>query len=280
MIIIASEQYRQLATCNRQLANLQQYPLLLPQTLVSMWLNNILETIGNTPHVRINTIFGNLHEVWIKLEKANPGASIKDRIALSMIEDAEQKGILKKDSIIIEPTSGNTGIGLAIVAAVKGYKLVLVMPESMSVERRRLVLVGMQPARGACAAGIDQLRPLAAAALQFPLAHPALVCCVVGTRTASPYGLRAVWGQGDWVARSTLIDACLEGRVLLPVRQHRLFDRRELRRRGRALDPGVIHEVDDRAHAWRGRRRGSRSRTTPHCPCRSPQIPALPSSRE
>jgi len=100
---------------------------------------NILETIGNTPHVRINKLFGNKHEVWLKLEKANPGGSIKDRIALSMIEDAEQKGILKKDSVIIEPTSGNTGIGLAIVAAVKGYELILVMPESMSIERRKLM---------------------------------------------------------------------------------------------------------------------------------------------
>jgi len=100
--------------------------------------NNILETIGNTPHVRLNKIFPE-NEVWIKLEKNNPGASIKDRIALSMIEDAEQKGILKKDSVIIEPTSGNTGIGLALVAAVKGYKLILVMPESMSIERRRLM---------------------------------------------------------------------------------------------------------------------------------------------
>ena len=104
-----------------------------------MRLNNILEQIGNTPHVRLNKIFGSDHEVWIKLEKQNPGASIKDRIALSMIEDAEQKGILKKDSVIIEPTSGNTGIGLALVAAVKGYKLVLVMPESMSVERRKIM---------------------------------------------------------------------------------------------------------------------------------------------
>lgn len=103
--------------------------------------NNILETIGNTPHVRINKLYPSNIEVWSKLERANPGGSIKDRIALSMIEDAEQKGILKKDSIIIEPTSGNTGIGLAIVAAVKGYKLVLVMPESMSVERRRLMSV-------------------------------------------------------------------------------------------------------------------------------------------
>ncbi|HVG42272.1 MAG TPA: cysteine synthase A, partial [Chitinophagaceae bacterium] len=100
---------------------------------------NILETIGNTPHVRINKLFGEDHEVWIKLERANPGASIKDRIALAMIEDAEQKGILKKDSVIIEPTSGNTGIGLALVAAVKGYKLILVMPESMSIERRKLM---------------------------------------------------------------------------------------------------------------------------------------------
>lgn len=100
--------------------------------------NNILETIGNTPHVRLSKLFPN-HEVWIKLEKTNPGGSIKDRIALSMIEDAEQKGLLNKDSIIIEPTSGNTGIGLALVAAVKGYKIILVMPESMSIERRRLM---------------------------------------------------------------------------------------------------------------------------------------------
>lgn len=103
--------------------------------------NNILDTIGNTPHVRLNKLFGNGHEVWIKLERNNPGASIKDRIALAMIEDAEQKGILNKDSVIIEPTSGNTGIGLALVAAVKGYKLILVMPESMSIERRRLMSI-------------------------------------------------------------------------------------------------------------------------------------------
>ncbi|NBC82704.1 MAG: cysteine synthase A [Bacteroidetes bacterium] len=100
--------------------------------------NNILETIGNTPHVRINRMFPG-YEVWIKLERANPGASIKDRIALSMIEDAERRGVLKPDSLIVEPTSGNTGIGLAMVAAVKGYELLLVMPESMSIERRRLM---------------------------------------------------------------------------------------------------------------------------------------------
>jgi len=101
--------------------------------------NNILETIGNTPHVRLNKLYGSEREVWIKLEKTNPGGSIKDRIALAMIEDAEQKGLLNKDSIIIEPTSGNTGIGLALVASVKGYKIILVMPESMSVERRKLM---------------------------------------------------------------------------------------------------------------------------------------------
>ena len=101
--------------------------------------NNILETIGNTPHVRINRLFSAEHEVWLKLERANPGGSIKDRIALAMIEDAEKSGELKPGSIIIEPTSGNTGIGLAMVAAVKGYTLILVMPESMSVERRRLM---------------------------------------------------------------------------------------------------------------------------------------------
>jgi cysteine synthase A len=104
-----------------------------------MKVNNILETIGNTPHVKVNRLFGNEYDVWIKLERNNPGASIKDRIALAMIEDAENKGILNENSIIVEPTSGNTGIGLAFVAAVKGYKIILVMPESMSVERRKLM---------------------------------------------------------------------------------------------------------------------------------------------
>ena len=101
--------------------------------------NNILQTIGNTPHVRMNNLFPGNSEVWMKLERSNPGGSIKDRIALSMIEDAENKGLLKKGSVIIEPTSGNTGIGLAMVAAVKKYGLILVMPESMSVERRRIM---------------------------------------------------------------------------------------------------------------------------------------------
>jgi cysteine synthase len=99
----------------------------------------ILETIGATPHIRINRLFGDA-EVWVKSERANPGGSIKDRIALSMIEDAERSGALKPNGTIVEPTSGNTGIGLAMVAAVKGYKLILVMPESMSLERRRLML--------------------------------------------------------------------------------------------------------------------------------------------
>ena len=102
--------------------------------------SNILETIGNTPHIRMNRLFGATHNVWIKSERANPGGSIKDRIGLSMVEDAERSGKLKPGGTIIEPTSGNTGIGLAMVAAVKGYKLILVMPDSMSVERRRLML--------------------------------------------------------------------------------------------------------------------------------------------
>ena len=101
--------------------------------------NTILETIGHTPHIRVQRLFG-AAEVWIKSERANPGGSIKDRIALSMIEDAEKSGALKPGGTIIEPTSGNTGVGLAMVAAVKGYKLILVMPESMSIERRRLML--------------------------------------------------------------------------------------------------------------------------------------------
>lgn len=101
--------------------------------------DNVLATIGNTPHIRLARLFPD-HEVWIKSERANPGSSIKDRIALAMVEDAEQSGALQPGGTIIEPTSGNTGIGLAMVAAVKGYRLVLVMPESMSVERRRLML--------------------------------------------------------------------------------------------------------------------------------------------
>ena len=102
--------------------------------------NTILQTIGNTPHVRINRLFGPAAQVWIKSERSNPGGSIKDRIALAMVEAAEQSGQLKPGATIIEPTSGNTGVGLAMVAAVKGYKLILVMPDSMSVERRRLML--------------------------------------------------------------------------------------------------------------------------------------------
>jgi cysteine synthase len=101
---------------------------------------SILATIGNTPHIRINRLFGDGQNVWIKSERSNPGGSIKDRIALSMVEAAEKSGALKPGGTIIEPTSGNTGIGLAMVAAVKGYKLVLVMPDSMSIERRRLML--------------------------------------------------------------------------------------------------------------------------------------------
>ena len=101
---------------------------------------NVLATIGNTPHIRINRLFGASAQVWIKSERSNPGGSIKDRIALSMVEDAERSGALQPGGTIIEPTSGNTGIGLAMVAAVKGYKLVLVMPDSMSIERRRLML--------------------------------------------------------------------------------------------------------------------------------------------
>jgi cysteine synthase A len=102
--------------------------------------NSVLETIGHTPHIRVQRLFGNSHQVWIKSERTNPGGSIKDRIALAMVEDAEKSGALKPGGTIIEPTSGNTGVGLAMVAAVKGYKLILVMPDSMSIERRRLML--------------------------------------------------------------------------------------------------------------------------------------------
>ena len=102
--------------------------------------DNVLQTIGNTPVIRINKLFGSTHNVYVKSERSNPGGSIKDRIALAMVEDAEKSGALKPGATIIEPTSGNTGVGLALVAAVKGYKLILVMPDSMSIERRRLML--------------------------------------------------------------------------------------------------------------------------------------------
>jgi cysteine synthase A len=102
---------------------------------------SILESIGRTPHVRIRRLFGDRAEVWMKLERSNPGGSIKDRIGLSMIEDAERRGVLTPGTVIVEPTSGNTGVGLAMVAAVRGYRLILVMPESMSIERRRLMAV-------------------------------------------------------------------------------------------------------------------------------------------
>jgi cysteine synthase A len=102
--------------------------------------DNVLQTIGNTPHIRINRLFGDTHQVWVKSERSNPGGSIKDRIALAMVEAAEASGALQPGATIVEPTSGNTGVGLALVAAVKGYQLILVMPDSMSVERRRLML--------------------------------------------------------------------------------------------------------------------------------------------
>ena len=128
---------------------------------------NILETIGNTPHVRINHLFGPDAEVWIKQERANPGGSIKDRIAFSMVEDAERTGKLKPGGVIVEPTSGNTGIGLAMVAAVKGYRLILVMPESMSIERRRLMLAygaefDLTPREGGMKAAIARAQEIAA----------------------------------------------------------------------------------------------------------------------
>ena len=110
-----------------------------------MRVQSIVETIGNTPHVRLNRLFDSRVEVWMKLERTNPGGSIKDRIALAMVEDAEQKGVLGKDTVIIEPTSGNTGIGLAMVAAAKGFPIILTMPEAMSLERRRyLTALGAQ----------------------------------------------------------------------------------------------------------------------------------------
>ncbi|WP_029526123.1 cysteine synthase A [Polaromonas glacialis] len=130
--------------------------------------DSILATIGNTPHVRINRLFGPDAQVWIKSERSNPGGSIKDRIALSMVEAAEKSGALQPGGTIIEPTSGNTGIGLAMVAAVKGYKLVLVMPDSMSVERRRLMLAygasfDLTPRAGGMKAAIARAQELIAA---------------------------------------------------------------------------------------------------------------------
>ncbi len=129
--------------------------------------DSILATIGNTPHVRINRLFDPRVSVWAKQERFNPGASIKDRIALAMVEDAEQQGILKPGSVIIEPTSGNTGIGLAMVAAVKGYRLILVMPELFSIERRKLMLaygaeLDLTPREGGMNASIARANELAA----------------------------------------------------------------------------------------------------------------------
>jgi cysteine synthase A len=126
---------------------------------------SILETIGRTPHIRLQRLFGD-SEVWVKSERSNPGGSIKDRIALAMIEDAERSGALKPGGTIIEPTSGNTGVGLAMVAAVKGYKLILVMPESMSIERRRLMLAygasfDLTPREGGMKAAIARAQELA-----------------------------------------------------------------------------------------------------------------------
>jgi cysteine synthase len=130
-----------------------------------MKVDNILQTIGNTPHVRINNLFRKDIEIWMKVERFNPGSSIKDRIALAMVEDAEAKGILKKGTVIVEPTSGNTGIGLALVCAVKGYRLILTMPESMSIERRKamkaygaeLVLTAKELGMGGCIAKANEI---------------------------------------------------------------------------------------------------------------------------
>ncbi len=131
-----------------------------------MKIDTILGAINGTPHVRINRLYGERAEVWMKLERQNPGGSIKDRIAWSMIEDAERRGVLKPDGVIVEPTSGNTGIGLAMVAAVKGYELILVMPESMSVERRALMAIygarfELTPREGGMPAAIERARALA-----------------------------------------------------------------------------------------------------------------------
>jgi cysteine synthase A len=132
-----------------------------------MRIDDILGDIGGTNHVRIRRLFGDGAQVWMKLERSNPGGSIKDRIGLSMIEDAEKRGVLGRDSVIIEPTSGNTGIGLAMVAAVKGYRLILVMPESMSLERRRLMAIYgadlvLTPREEGMPGAIDRARQLAA----------------------------------------------------------------------------------------------------------------------
>jgi cysteine synthase A len=135
-----------------------------------MRVNNILETIGNTPHVRLNRLYANVPgaEVWLKLERANPGASIKDRIGIAIIEDDERRGVLKKGGVVVEPTSGNTGIAIAMAAAVKGYRCILVHPESMSLERRRVMLaygaeLVLTPKEAGTKGAIDKANEIAAA---------------------------------------------------------------------------------------------------------------------
>jgi cysteine synthase A len=152
--------------------------------------DNILQTIGNTPHIRINKLFGSTHNVWIKSERSNPGGSIKDRIALAMVEDAERSGALKPGATIIEPTSGNTGVGLAMVAAVKGYKLILVMPDSMSVERRRLMLAygasfDLTPREKGMKGAIARAQELAAALAKYGF-HRNLKTPPTSTRMCAP----------------------------------------------------------------------------------------------
>ena len=170
---------------------------------------NILETIGNTPHIRVNRLFGGKAEVWIKSERANPAGSIKDRIALSMVEDAERSGKLKPGGVIVEPTSGNTGIGLAMVAAVKGYKLILVMPESMSMERRKMLLIlgaklELTPAERGMAGAVARAREIVAAT-------PGAVMPQQFENVANPLIHRVSTAEEIWNDTKGEVDAVISG---------------------------------------------------------------------
>ena len=190
-----------------------------------MKVDHILQTIGNTPHVRIQRIFGPDANVWIKSERSNPGGSIKDRIALAMVEDAEKSGALQPGGTIIEPTSGNTGIGLALVAAVKGYKLILVMPDSMSIERRRLMPgVGT----GGHLTGVARVLKAKFPQLKVFAVEPTLSAVISG----GPPGPHPIQGLGAGFVPKNLDVRLLDGTIQVDAEPAREYARRSAREEG------------------------------------------------